>query len=230
MPAIHYLLHVPFETPGFIEKWASERNILQTYTRFFDGDPLPDTNAFDMLIIMGGTMGVYDTEKFPWLTDEKAFIKQCAVRNKTILGICLGSQLLADALGAKVYPNQQKEIGFFPIKKTKASETFQLFSNFPQTINVFHWHGDTFDLPIGAVHLLQSDACKNQAFIYGNKIMGLQFHLEMTEETLKKMLHHGKHSLIKAPYIQSPAKIIAGQNNLPVCNQLMHTILDYLIK
>jgi len=225
---IHYLQHVPFEGLGCIEQWVTRNQHTLTATRFFENNELPSLSGFDMLIVMGGPMGIYDDEKYPWLTGERQFIRQAIKANKTVLGICLGSQLIADAMGAKVYPNREKEIGWFDISSTEHGRQSRLLEGFDETFPVFHWHGDTFELPAGAHHLFQSKGCQNQAFIRSN-VLGLQFHFEVTQESLNEMVKHGKEELTDGKYIQSAEEILAHQQLIPQNNDLMFTILDRLV-
>ncbi len=176
-----------------------------------------------MLIILGGPMSVDDEDKFEWLKAEKAFIKEVIASGKIVLGICLGSQLLAEALGAKVYPNNEKEIGFFPVTKTWEGKQDEIFSNSPESWNVFHWHGDTFGLPENAVHLFESPACKHQVFRKGN-CTGIQFHPEVDTALLKSMIDHERQELVKAAYVQTEKEIldkdVSEENRAPLYNFL----------
>src|SRR5262249_47695751 len=133
----------------------------------------------DLVVVLGGPMNIYEEDKFPWLIAEKKFIRQAIEEKLAVLGLCLGSQLIADVLGAKIYPNDEKEIGWFPVEVTEAALKHRLFSHWPNFFTPFHWHGDTFDLPEGAIHLARSQACRNQAFLYQDRVVGLQFHLEI---------------------------------------------------
>lgn len=173
-------------------------------------------------------MGVYDEEKFDWLAAEKQFIKKAIQACKTVIGICLGAQLLAEVLGAKVYQNDYKEIGWFPVALTSEGQENPLFSNFENKATVFHWHSDTFSLPGNALHLAKSEACKNQAFLYNKKILGLQFHLEMNEQSLKEMLENGASELISAKYIQPQNEILKRQQLIATNKKMLFTILDNL--
>ena len=224
---IHHLQHVYLEGLGCIEQWITQNQHTHTATRFFENDKLPSLSEFDMLIVMGGPMGIYDDEEYPWLTEERAFIRQAIKANKTVLGICLGSQLIADAMEAKVYPNREKEIGWFDISLTPDGAQYGLLDGFDETFPVFHWHGDTFDLPAGADHLFRSEGCLNQGFIHNN-VLGLQFHLEVTPESLNEMVKHGKEELTDGKYIQGAEEILAHRQLIPQNNDLMFTILDRL--
>ncbi len=215
---IHIIQHVPFEPAGMITDWANLHHYSLTHSFLFEKKIYwPPVDDLDMLVIMGGPMGVNEEDKFEWLKEEKSFIKDVVAANKIVLGICLGSQLLAEALGAKVYSNSQKEIGFFPVTKTTAGTQDEIFANVPETWNVLHWHGDTFDLPEGASHLYTSAACKHQVFRKGNST-GIQFHPEADAGLLESMIANEKHELIKAKYVQTEEEIrdvtITGQNRI----------------
>ncbi|MCL5029803.1 MAG: type 1 glutamine amidotransferase [Bacteroidetes bacterium] len=226
---IHILQHERFEGPGYIEVWAKENNHEITFTKFYEQVKLPGINDFDMLIIMGGPMGIYDEDKFPWLTSEKIFIKNVIDSGKLVLGICLGSQLIAASLGAKVYPNKFKEIGWFDIKLTENAKNNLLFTSFPQQTKVFQWHGDTFDLPEGALLLAESEACKNQAFVYKEKVFALQFHCEVTENSLQEMLEEGKNELKKEKYIQTAEEILSKKYLISDNNKMIQKLLEKMV-
>lgn len=205
---IHIIQHVAFEPAGMIIEWARGKNYELTHSLLFnEKSSWPAIGDFDMLVILGGPMGIDEEHRFEWLKAEKVFIKQAIAANKIILGICLGSQLLAEALGARVYPNQEKEIGFFPVTKTDEGKQDKVFSSIPETWNVFHWHSDTFDLPEGASHLFRSAACNHQVFRKG-RCTGIQFHPEVNEDLLGSMVANEKYELIKANYIQSEDEIL----------------------
>src|SRR5690554_3748130 len=175
----HYFQHVPFEGLGSIEEWLQAKQFHLTATRFYENTALPELQAVDFLIVMGGPMSVNDEVQHPWLTAEKQFIQQMILAGKPVLGICLGAQLIASAMGARVYPNPEKEIGWWPIYSV-ANGNNDVF-RFPPVTSVFHWHGETFDLPDGAIRLAESAGCGNQAFQLGHTVVGMQFHLETTE-------------------------------------------------
>ena len=172
----HYLQHVPFEDLGSIEAWLQVTGYEITNTQLYDFGGFPRVEDIDLLVVMGGPMSVNDEQDYPWLAEEKKFIKNTINTGKPTLGICLGAQLIANSMGGEVFPNSVKEIGWFPIQAVK-SESDAIFQ-FPEEIEVFHWHGETFSLPPGAVQIAESKACKNQAFQIGAKVIGLQFHLE----------------------------------------------------
>lgn len=222
---LHWLQHVPFEGLGYIEDWAEEQGFSISCTRLYDEeDELPDMDNFDWLVIMGGPMGISNYNDYPWLTDEKEFIETALDEEKTVIGICLGAQLMADVLGADVYRGPQKEIGWFPI--TRSPEAPNLI---PQELTVFHWHGDTFDIPDGAVPLAVSEAGIQQGFVYNDVAVALQFHMEIDADGIESLLQECSHELVDAPYIQGEEEIKAGRPNIGTVNAAMKNLLDALL-
>ena len=138
-----------------------------------------DAQNYRLAIILGGPMSCYEEEKYPFLREELSFIENCIKKNVKVLGLCLGGQLIARALGAAVGKNSKKEIGWYDLRLTDEGKSSPLFSGLPETFKAFHWHGDKFDIPAGGVRLAQSALCENQAFIYDNRALALQFHLEI---------------------------------------------------
>lgn len=208
---IHYFQHVPHEGLGSIREWVLSNSHSLTSTKFYEDIQLPLITGIDWLIIMGGPMSVNDHEQFPWLADEKRFIRQAVDAGKTVLGICLGSQLISAALGAKVYRNKEKEIGWYDVELTPYARSGKLFFEMGNRLKTFHWHGDTFDLPADAIHLAFSAGCKNQAFIYNGKVLGLQFHLEPTWDLLLEMIEKGRNEISAGKYIQSEEEILKNK-------------------
>jgi GMP synthase (glutamine-hydrolysing) len=224
---IHYLQHVPFEGLASIEQWVIRQGNIISATKFYNGDTLPPVDDLDWVIVMGGPMNIYEDDKYPWLNSEKHFIEAAIEKNKVVIGICLGSQLIADVLGSKVYKGQEKEIGWYPITMTPEAKNSSVFAAIPQSINVFHWHGDTFDLPSDAVRLAYSEACANQAFIYADKVLGLQFHLESTKESVHQIIENCASELVTGKYIQKPEEMLARDDDFKNINSFMSKILDY---
>jgi GMP synthase-like glutamine amidotransferase len=171
--------HIPFEGLGLIHALLEERGISVEYPDLYlPGAPVPDITQAAGLIFMGGPMSVNDD--LPWLHQELQLISRALERGQPVLGVCLGAQLIAKALGAKVYRNAVKEIGWFEIHLTEAGARDALFAGVGPAETVFHWHGETFDLPPGAEWLAWSEACRHQAFRAAAGVYGLQFHLEVT--------------------------------------------------
>ncbi len=222
---LHYLQHVPFEGLGHIAEWARFRKIEVSGTKLFAEEAPPSPDKLDWLVVMGGPMGIYDHEQHPWLVEEKTFIKECIDSGKTVVGICLGAQLIADVLGARVYPGEHKEIGWFPVRRADGAPQW-----FPEEILAFHWHGDTFDLPLGAVRLAYSDACHNQGFLCKDRVVGLQFHLESTHQSIEDLIENCSDELVEAPYIQSALRIRSSYSEINPINVVLSELLDQLPK
>ncbi|HOV73256.1 MAG TPA: type 1 glutamine amidotransferase [Candidatus Hydrogenedentes bacterium] len=225
---MHFLLHVPFEGPGAIEPWAVRKGFAVTKTRFWLNEPLPDPREIDWLAIMGGPMSVHDEQDYPWLAQEKAFIREAIRLGRTVLGICLGAQLIAVSLGGKVRTNIHKEIGWYPVTLTDSGRTSAPFNALPATFPAFHWHGETFDIPPGAIHTAASEACAHQAFSYGRHVAGLQFHLEYTADGIEAMLENCGHEIQPAPFIQSREAIRAGSAAVAEMGGHLEALLDAL--
>lgn len=226
---IHHFQHVHFEGLGAIGPWGETNAHTLSATRFFRGERLPKLEDIDWLIVLGGPMGVQDEQRCPWLTQEKRFIEEAIKNRKIVLGICLGAQLIADVLGAKVFRNRFKEIGWFPVELTSASAASLIFKKLPQLFEAFHWHGDTFDPPTGASRIAQSVACENQAFVYDQRIVGLQFHLETTREGAEQPIKCCAEDIVDAPFIQSPNGILSSDAPFEEINKQMGILLDELV-
>ena len=170
--------HVPFEDLGMIGDSLASHQIACEYIDLYRGGGAPDVRGPDGLIFMGGPMSVNDD--LPYIRRELELIGEAAGLGLPMLGVCLGAQLIAKALGARVYANDVREIGWYPIEWSSAAARDRLHSGLSGRDTVFHWHGETFDLPAGAELLASSDACRNQAYRVGENIYGLQYHLEVT--------------------------------------------------
>jgi GMP synthase-like glutamine amidotransferase len=227
---VHYLQHVPFEDAANIAAWAESRGHTVTRTRLYEDEPLPEVEELGLLAVMGGPMNVYQYRSHPWLRKEKAFLEQAIAAGVPALGVCLGAQLLADVLGGTVVQNDRIEIGWFPVRLTPAADDSNLFKSMPAEFTAFHWHGDTFDIPPGATRLAESAACANQAFEYAGRIVGLQFHLEYTADSIYKMLTHCADELTDAPCIQTPDQIRAGFDQIERTRDLLFALLDSMTK
>jgi GMP synthase-like glutamine amidotransferase len=206
MTKIHILQHVPFETPGFLLNLPGDEFSVSV-SHVYKGDTLPDFTSYDILVILGGPMNVDEHNLYPWLETEKEYIRRVIDAHGKILGICLGAQLIASALGAKVTKNHHKEIGWFPIKKTVSGRNCALLKNVPDSCLALHWHGDTFEIPQNAFLEVSSDACKNQLFTYNNRVIGMQFHFEATEESIDALIDNCKSELVSGMYIQDADSI-----------------------
>lgn len=193
--------HIEFENPGYFIEYFSQRNFDVKVFNLYEGEK-PIANA-DIIVVLGGPMNIYEEEKYPFISDEKKFLTDSIKEGKKVIGVCLGSQLIADVLGSKVYKNLHKEIGWFPIRKSQTNKTKFL----PEKISVFHWHGDTFDLPAGANVLFHSEATKIQGFEYGSNVLAMQFHLEIDEEGIDELIRHCKDDLDDSSFVMSEKEI-----------------------
>ena len=226
---VHSLLHVPFEGLGSIQAWLERRRAEPSATRLFDaGARLPRPDEFDWLVVMGGPMSVNDERAHPWLVPEKRLVAEAIAASKTVLGICLGAQLVASALGAKVGRNPEREIGWFPVEPTPEASRSALAPVFASPAEVFHWHGETFELPPDATLLARSAACAHQAFCLGERVLGLQFHLETTAESARALVAHCPEDLAPGRWVQSAREIVGGEARFDRINRAMGAVLDRL--
>jgi GMP synthase (glutamine-hydrolysing) len=191
--AVLIIKNIITEGPGTIEVFLKEEHIPFRIADLGSGVAPPPLERFNSLVVMGGPMGVYELERYPHLVIESRIIREAINRDMRVLGICLGSQMIAHCLGAEVYPGTEKEIGWYHVELTGDSLKDPLMrrlaihprvGDFWRKFKVFHWHGDTFDLPLGAVLLASSELYKNQAFRYGDNVYGFQFHIEVTKDML----------------------------------------------
>jgi len=191
MKTVYAIQHVGCETPGLVADALAAHEVALAEVRPFAGDAVPTTMGHAAgVVVMGGPMGVYEQAQHPFLRDEIELIR-CALRDrKPVLGICLGSQLLAAALGAKVTPGRQKEIGWFPVTLTLDGAKDPLLKGAPAAFTALHWHGDVFELPRGAVSLASSALTAHQAFRHGTNAYGFLFHMETTASLLEGMVRH----------------------------------------
>jgi GMP synthase-like glutamine amidotransferase len=225
---IHCFMHVPFEGPGIIENWAHDKGHQMDYTRFYEKESLPEISEVELLVIMGGPMNAFDYQIHPWMEEEIAWVKRYMDAGKPLIGICLGAQIIAAALGVDVYPGKHKEIGWHNLQFLPSLGEFRIFGNLPDTRKVFHWHGDTFPIPAGALRIASSEAFPNQAFIHNKRTIALQFHLEVTLESVTGMVDNCRNELESGPYIQSEEEILKGAGFYDSNQPLMFRFLDYL--
>jgi GMP synthase (glutamine-hydrolysing) len=206
------------ETPlGSVADWLKLKSHNPTIVKLFEGAKLPDLKFVDWLIILGGPMNVDDVELYPWLTTEKDYLRQAIAQHKTCLGLCLGGQLLAQTLGAEVRKHTHWEIGWHPV----------FFGhNGNDRLTVFQWHQDTFDLPNDAVRVATNRICENQGFMYGDNIVGLQFHPEATEEWIHSCLADGP--LPEGHYVQKTESMLEDMVFIGPMRKWFFSLLDRL--
>ncbi len=208
-----------------IADWAASRGVGLDPVRLYQGESLPHLQALkeaEGLVVLGGPMGVYDQELYPWLSGEIEFLKKALAYGVPAFGVCLGAQLIAAASGARVAPMGRKEIGWWPVDDLESETSF----------TAFHWHGDRFDLPPGATHLYSNENCREQGFRIGSKVWALQFHLEMNREAVERIIAHSGDELkaeINSPTV-APADtmITKAECYAKNCFSRLSMILDEL--
>lgn len=223
---LHVIVHAPFEKLGAIKNWAKDKAHTITETHIYNNENLPPQNEFDFLIVMGGPQSPLQTGKFPYLLDEIAFIKSTVKAKKPIIGICLGAQLIGEALGAKTEKSEFKEIGLYPVQLTKEGLEDPVFKTFGREFNVMHWHNDMPGIAKNAVLLAKSKGCAHQAFRYGDRIYGLQFHLEMTSEILHDLIGNCEKDLTPNKYVRSKEEMVLI--DFTFTNEKMYKLLNHL--
>jgi GMP synthase-like glutamine amidotransferase len=224
---IHYLQHAHFEGPAAIADWATEAGHTLTGSHLYRSDALPELDSFDLLVIMGGPMSVNDDQQHRWLPEEKRLVKKAIETGRAVLGVCLGAQMIASALDARVYRAEQKEIGWFPVRRVTNKGIGALF---PETFTPLHWHGETFDLPRGAVRLASTEAAPNQAFQWGEKAVGLQFHIEATPRSVQALAESAASEIEQdKPFQQPVGEILARTPQASTAvRPILWQLLDHL--
>lgn len=227
-----YLQQVPFETPAHVGRWAAGRGFDVSGVHLFDGHKLPEVNDFDWLVVLGGPMSVSDRQRYPWLADEEDLIRRAVEARRVVIGLCLGAQLMAEALGGRVYSAGQREIGWHEVCLTGRGAHDSLLCDWPQRFHVFQWHAETFDIPPDAIHLFASEACHNQAFQYDRCAYALQFHLEMGEPQIRELIENSPDMSYEGPLVQSSEEMLelTGQHEPAarrLCERLLNSILQH---
>jgi len=220
------IIHAPFETPGVIEDWALENNHHFKQFHPYAGEELPKVEEFDFLILMGGPQSPLALEDFPYLKSEINLAQQAIDQDKLVIGFCLGAQIIAEALGARTQRSPEKEVGVFPIVLRNEGKQDPLFKDFPDTFPVIHWHNDMPGIAQGARLLASSTGCPQQAFGYGDRVYGFQFHMEITRDIAEELIKHCSGDLANSRFTQTADEIRA--NDYASINQRMKLILDRL--
>ncbi|MDW7732275.1 MAG: type 1 glutamine amidotransferase [Methanolobus sp.] len=224
---IHCLQHLEFETLGNINQWVRSRGHTISRSLPYTGASFPEPDDFDLLVIMGGLMSVYQEDSYPWLKAEKEFVKSCMEAEKAVFGICFGAQMLAEILGSRVSRNDHKEIGWHKVKVTGENEKMPFLAGFSDELTVFQWHGDTFGLPENTIRLFESEACREQGFIYRDNVLAVQFHPEVDEGCVGSLVDNCRGDLVDGMYIQSEKEIMGKLVFVENSAALMFYILDW---
>jgi GMP synthase-like glutamine amidotransferase len=236
------LQHDPLDGPGALLEWAEagahEVTFCLICERKTQEEPLPSLESFDLLVSLGGPMGAYEEEKHPWLAEEKQYLRDAVAGGKKILGLCLGAQLLSDALGGSAFRHTCKEFGWQPIEPTEegrkwfgASDPFRALEKHEKGIfYAFQWHGDTYTLPPGAVQLARNEAAEQQAFLIeapsGGRVIGLQFHLEWTEQMAREALADPDAAPERSPFVQTLEEILSDLILFDLAKKRFFALLD----
>lgn len=225
---ILFVLHADFERPGYFEIWAKQNGYSTQEVKPYQGEELPDAAAFDFLIVMGGPQSPLNLEDAPYLRDEINLIQCVAKQDKSIIGICLGAQLIGEALGARTEKSPHREIGAYPIELLNTVKDDPIFNDFPKIFNVMHWHNDMPGMTNEAVLLAKSEGCPRQIIRYGRKIYGFQCHLELTEDLVKGMIENCPNDLSSGKYVQTNDELM--MINYAMIHNKLQLILNRLVK
>jgi len=227
MKTLHILQHTIQDGPGFSSEWADSRGWKIQLISVSQNEKLPDPETRPNILILGGDMNIYQHRDHPWLIVEKQMLTQYIEAGCLMFGICLGSQLLADALGAKITQNPVKEIGWFPVNFTSEARVY--FPELPASLSVLHWHGDTFSLPQGAVRIAASSACPEQGFFWNNQVLALQFHPEVNNEA--SVIKSEDFTEMPTEFVQDRRTLVAGYYQYSaLVKKIFFALLDGLFR
>lgn len=234
---VHYFQHIAGEGFGSCYDYLKAHQAKITATEFFalpvdlplELEALPHIDEVDLLIIMGGTMSVNDEANYPWLKLEKRWLRRYLSAGKPAIGLCLGGQLIANALGASVSRNQHQELGWMDVGRV--SHVPENYFQIPEKINIMQWHSETFEIPRGGVRLAQNNVCQNQMYQIGRNVLGFQFHPEMTPHALQLLIENEEDSAVfNGEYVQPIAELKKTiKSKFEQGNQLLNRAIEYVV-
>jgi GMP synthase-like glutamine amidotransferase len=225
---IQVFQHVPFEGPGTIAPFLEASGKHQiNIVHLYRGELFGAIDS-DLLVVMGGPMGVDDEKDYPWLIEEKRAIARQVEAGKKVLGICLGAQLIASVMGASVRPMGYREIGWFPVETDPQWQRSWSQGLFPDRFEPLHWHGDTFEVPAGAMRIGSSSACENQGFVVDEQIVALQFHLEFGVRSVQRLARAVPEELDDTSFVQNEEHMLRDEKKFAEANGLMQKLLGRL--
>ena len=234
---VHYFQHIAGEGFGSCYTYLKQQGAVISATEFFalpidqalEIEALPSIEDVDLLIIMGGTMSVNDEANFPWLKIEKRWLRRYLAAGKPAIGLCLGGQLIANALGASVSRNQHQELGWMDVGRV--SHVPENYFQIPEKINIMQWHSETFEIPRGGVRLAQNNVCQNQMYQIGRNVLGFQFHPEMTPHALQLLIENEEDmAVFNGEFVQSIAELKkTNQNKFQQGNDLLNQAIEYVV-
>jgi len=227
---VHLLEHDPYDfSRTNITIWAEKRGHELHQTYVCRKEKLPSIDDVDWVMVMGGSQHVWDETAYPWLAHEKDFVRKVIEQGKPTLGICFGAQLIAEVLGAEVFPNSYKEIGWHEVQLTSEGRKSFLFRNIPETFTTFHWHGDHFSLPRGCIRLARSKPTSNQAYVCKEQpVTGLQFHPEYTREMVRYFAGEEGDEWVSDLFVSGKERVLKETQEIPDTYWLMETLLDHM--
>jgi len=230
MTEILIFKHVPFEGPGTFREELDRRGLKFREINLYEGGAPKDLDGCGGMIIMGGPMNVYEEDEYPFLKDEDRLIKEALAKKLPTIGVCLGAQLMAKAAGAKVTKGKKKEIGWYPLYTTEEAKADPVFKGLPREVEVFQWHGDTFDIPDRAVRLASSDLFPNQAFRIGDNAYAFQFHIEVTSDIIKSWIDINEELAGVNDYIDSKKVLSDTKGKIEDLGRLAKNVYEQLFK
>ncbi len=230
MASLYIVMHNASEDGVLVDSWGAEHGFKVCRVRLYLGAELPEPEAGDGVIVLGGAMGIYDEDQYTWLRREKEWLRELVAAGTPVLGICLGAQLLCAALGGRVETGAAREIGFSDIRRLDTAVTASPLGDLPEIFRAFQWHSDRCVLPPEVELLAESEFCGVQAFSYGSRVLGIQFHLDYDARLVNYNLEHFSDALeVTEGYIQSREQVLSEFEQLEITGKYFTLLLDKIL-